>query len=491
MGSQLPLRYLLAHYHAILLAYGVSKDRELGLTGEKEGQNIYSARDFVGWYNGLPECRDLNPDLSAGENAVIVGMGNVALDVARTLLTSVDVLRKTDMPEHVLETLSQSRIRHVRVVGRRGPVQAAYTIKELREMMRLPHTLFEPVPRQLFPERVDVLERPTRRLVELLMNESARHSIQGAANTASSWNGKAWSLNFLLSPYSLSFNPHDSKQLNGVTFTRTKLERADARDSPLRLPSVTDNPEFVHMDASTLFRSVGYKSEALQTNDADPVRIPFNEAKGIIPHDFEGRILTQPRHAAASATTDGEAKAGVEAETAPAAAEAPRQALTLNPAPARAQIQTPASAPAPALYCAGWVKTGPTGTIATTMRDAFHVAETIVQDWSSGSSSSRSSGSSSSSSGTERHGWPAVVAQAEQEGVNIRRVNWYDWKKIDRVEKERCFQGVDVGQRATSTTTTEKEKENEEKEKEKEKQIKPKPREKLVTVEEMLNVLDC
>lgn len=84
---------------------------------------MFSARAFVGWYNGLPEYRNLAPDLTAGEDAVIIGQGNVALDVARALLTDVDVLRKTDMSEHALETLAKSRVKRVRVVGRRGPMQ--------------------------------------------------------------------------------------------------------------------------------------------------------------------------------------------------------------------------------------------------------------------------------------------------------------------------------------------------------------------------------
>lgn len=77
----------------------------------------------MGWYNGLPEYADLRPDLSVGEEAVIIGQGNVALDVARTLLSDVDRLRTTDMTEQALEALSKSRIRRVRVVGRRGPMQ--------------------------------------------------------------------------------------------------------------------------------------------------------------------------------------------------------------------------------------------------------------------------------------------------------------------------------------------------------------------------------
>lgn len=123
VGNHLPLSAFKDHYNAILFAYGASTDRILGLPGENTLKEIYSARAFVGWYNGLPEYAGLSPNLEAGEEAIIIGQGNVALDVARTLLTDVDDLRKTDMTDHALDALSKSRVRRVRIVGRRGPMQ--------------------------------------------------------------------------------------------------------------------------------------------------------------------------------------------------------------------------------------------------------------------------------------------------------------------------------------------------------------------------------
>lgn len=111
------------HYDSILLAYGAAKDRNLGVPGEDCLSGIYSAREFVGWYNGLPDCAGLAPDLTKGEEAVIIGQGNVALDVARMLLENVDNLRHTDITLEALEHLSKSRVRRVHVVGRRGPMQ--------------------------------------------------------------------------------------------------------------------------------------------------------------------------------------------------------------------------------------------------------------------------------------------------------------------------------------------------------------------------------
>jgi len=127
LGNDLPLTALKPHYDAFLFAYGASQDKQLGIPGEDAVRGVYSARAFVGWYNGLPEHRDLEPDLTNGEDAVIVGQGNVALDVARILLSDVDALRNTDITDYALEALSKSRIKRVRVVGRRGPLQVSRT----------------------------------------------------------------------------------------------------------------------------------------------------------------------------------------------------------------------------------------------------------------------------------------------------------------------------------------------------------------------------
>ena len=122
-GLSVGISSLLVHYDAVVFAYGASEDRELKIPGELSLRGIYSARQFVGWYNGLPNCAHLDPELLHADEAVIVGQGNVALDVARMLLEDIDVLRKTDISEPALALLSRCNIRRVRVVGRRGPMQ--------------------------------------------------------------------------------------------------------------------------------------------------------------------------------------------------------------------------------------------------------------------------------------------------------------------------------------------------------------------------------
>lgn len=124
------LQNLMKHYDAVLFAYGASEDKKLGIPGESTLSNIYSARETVGWYNGLPGSSSLDLDLTQAEEAVVIGQGNVALDVARMLLEDVDVLRKTDITEKALETLSKSRIKRVHVVGRRGPMQVRVFTKD-------------------------------------------------------------------------------------------------------------------------------------------------------------------------------------------------------------------------------------------------------------------------------------------------------------------------------------------------------------------------
>ena len=116
------------HYDAVVFAYGASRDNQLGIPGESDLTGIYSARQFVGWYNGLPEHSSLQPDLAGAETAVIIGLGNVALDVARVLLSPVEALEKTDITAEALAALSRSRIKEVTIVGRRGPMQASPTL---------------------------------------------------------------------------------------------------------------------------------------------------------------------------------------------------------------------------------------------------------------------------------------------------------------------------------------------------------------------------
>ncbi|KAG9238868.1 putative NADPH-adrenodoxin reductase Arh1 [Amylocarpus encephaloides] len=369
----LPLETLVPHYDAILFAYGASRDRTLGIPGEDNLKGIYSARAFVGWYNGLPEYAGLAPDLTQGEEAVVIGQGNVAMDVARILLEDVDALRKTDITENAIATLSKSRVKRVRVVGRRGPLQAAFTIKEVRELVKLPSVGFHPVDTSLIPEDIKTLPRPPRRIMEVLKKGGVT-----PLGTAS----KSWSLDFCMSP--TSFNPSlvSLDHIGSVTFEKTSLSPGPFDPAAKAVGTGVS----VDVGASLAFRSIGYKSEAIP--GFDKIGVPFDTDKGVIPNDHLGRVVDDHENWSDFKTAKH----------------------------------------LPGIYCAGWVKKGPTGVIANTMDDAFSTADSIAMDWAAKSpflNGSQSTG----------QGWDGIKAEAERR--NCRRVSWADWKTIDAVEKEK------------------------------------------------------
>ncbi|EPE31086.1 Nucleotide-binding protein [Glarea lozoyensis ATCC 20868] len=370
--SELPLQSLLPHYDAILFAYGASKDRTLNIPGEGTLKGIYSARAFVGWYNGLPEYAGLAPDLSLGEEAVVIGQGNVALDVARILLEDVNVLRKTDITDEAIQTLEKSKVKRVNVVGRRGPLQAAFSIKEVRELVRLPNVAFHPVDATLIPKDLKSLDRPPRRIMEVLLK---------GGNSLVSETPRSWSLDFCMSP--TSFNPDQTNEdkLGNVAFEKTSLH-----PSPFdRSAKAIGTGEKIYLPASLAMRSIGYKSEALP--GFDTLNIPFDNTKGVIPNDFLGRVVDNQKDWLQSAT----------------------------------------ATPMPGMYCAGWVKRGPTGVIASTMDDAFSTASSIVMDWKENKPFLNPDGNTGL-------GWEGVKAGAAER--NLRRISWEDWKRIDAAEKE-------------------------------------------------------
>lgn len=135
LGRDVSIAELDAHYHAIIFAYGAERGNTLGIPGENL-QGSFTAHEFVAWYNGHPDFKELAVDLSC-RAALIIGQGNVALDVARILAKPVDELRQTDIADHALDALAESAIRDIYIAGRRGPVQVQFVGKELREFAAL------------------------------------------------------------------------------------------------------------------------------------------------------------------------------------------------------------------------------------------------------------------------------------------------------------------------------------------------------------------
>lgn len=368
VGQDVLLKTFTEHYDAILFAYGASRDRKLGIPGEDKLAGIYSARDFVGWYNGLPEFSNLAPRLDVSDTAVIIGQGNVALDVARTLLKDVDTLRHTDMSEVALATLSKSKVKRVHVVGRRGPMQVSFTIKEVRELMRLPSVAFEPIDRGLLPADVSSLPRTAKRLTKLLL-EGSSLSIADA--------GKSWALDFLMSPIRfMSSRTTNYLHLGSVDFRIMKVLGFDQLDPAAKVEG-TDGEQSI--PTSLAFRSIGYQSESLP--GMRDLGINFDETRGIIANDYHGRLVSPVQGA--------------------------------NPAEA-----------IPGMYCAGWVKRGPTGVIANTMEDSFATAEAIIADWANKTPFLGGG-----------NGWESL--KEEVAAKESRTVSWQDWLKIDAAEKSR------------------------------------------------------
>lgn len=284
----------------------------------------------------------------------------------RVLLSPIDALRKTDITEYSLEALSQSRIKKVHLVGRRGPLQAAFTIKELREMLKLPKvdTIWRSDDFIGVQEQIGNLPRPKKRVTELM--------VKSLAEGSSSSDSKKFLPVFFRNP--LKVNGDSS--VESVDFTMTKLVDDKA--------VLTDKVESI--PAQLVCRSIGYKSISVDQS------INFDEKLGKV-KNVDGRVLMKDSN----------------------------------------EVD-------PGLYVAGWLATGPSGVILTTMNSSFFVAQTIIQDIQTG----------------------ALKIDTNKPGIHPkgqRIVTWRDWEKIDQRE-------VQTGAKAN------------------------KPREKIVSIEEMMKVAE-
>uniref|UniRef100_A0A0R3RVX1 NADPH:adrenodoxin oxidoreductase, mitochondrial n=1 Tax=Elaeophora elaphi TaxID=1147741 RepID=A0A0R3RVX1_9BILA len=174
IGRDIKFDELCSDYDAVVLAYGARRQRRLKIPGIR-ATNVFSGGDFVFWYNGMSDlCSSKAPLLNCKE-AVVIGNGNVALDCSRVILSSgTDRLLNTDIPTPILDTFSRSRIRNVTIVGRRGPLDVSFTIKELREQITLPNCSFsveiESSDLLAVKEALQTLPRAKKRIVELILN---------------------------------------------------------------------------------------------------------------------------------------------------------------------------------------------------------------------------------------------------------------------------------------------------------------------------------
>jgi ferredoxin--NADP+ reductase len=257
---------LAARYNAVVYAVGATRSRALDIPGEKL-QGCHSAAEFVAWYNGHPDYADAEFDLSC-ERAVILGNGNVALDIARVLLTSVDSLSRTDIADHAIRSLRESRIREVLIVGRRGPRQAAFTTPELMGLREVPGVVV----------RVDPAGVPIDNSVEFPdANATVRFKKRLISQLVAPLRevGRTITLRFCASPTQVL----GSRQVEGVRLARNELVRDGNRVRAVQTAERED------IACGLVLSSVGYRGRRM-------LGLPFDDERAIIPN-VKGRVTEE------------------------------------------------------------------------------------------------------------------------------------------------------------------------------------------------------
>lgn len=270
IGKDLTVDTLRQHYHAVLFASGASSDRRLNIPGEDLDRS-YTATEFVAWYNGHPEYKDRVFDLSR-ENAIIIGQGNVAVDVCRILAKSVDELKETDIADHALEALAESKIKNIYMIGRRGPAQAAFTPKEAKELGELELTEVVINPADLELSEADQAEvdmnTSTKRNVDIM-----RGFLERSQAGEGTHKPRKLHLMFFQSPVELQ---GDNGAVQQVVFERNALS-GEAGQQKARGTGETST-----LESGLFFRSVGYRGTPMEG-------VPFREDWGVFQNEG-GRI---------------------------------------------------------------------------------------------------------------------------------------------------------------------------------------------------------
>jgi ferredoxin--NADP+ reductase len=319
LGTHVTREDLLASYDAVIYATGAMRDRRLGIPGE-DLPGSYAATDFVNWYCGHPDIHSAAFTLDA-ESIAVIGVGNVAVDVARILARDPAELEQTDIPEPVMDALRASKVREVHVIGRRGPAQAKFTTKELRELGELPgvHVWTDPAEMEL-TEGFD-------RSGESAELAAADRRVRGNLVALTGWAGnpdatvegpgRKLRMRFWLRPVEIEAS--SSGTVAGLRLERTRLTAGGVFEG---------TGEFKTIDAQMIMRSVGYQSVPLPG-------VPFDERTHTVPN-VSGRVVSE----------SGE--------------------------------------PLPGEYVAGWLKRGPTGVIGTNKADAAETVQALLADLAGG-----------------------------------------------------------------------------------------------------------
>ena len=319
VGQCVSVSELRGIYHGVVLAFGAEGDRSLGVKGESL-RGVFSAREFVWWYNGHPEYTGLPVDLSEVESVAVVGMGNVAVDCARLLLKRPEELAKTDIARHATRQLWESKVREVHMIGRRGPAQASFTPKELRELLNLPGVWNSVRDQDLIlgpHDEEDVRSVRHKKRVQSILEQAAA----GAKKRVPSSGDKSLHLHFFRSPVELLPDPV-KWHVGSVTVEENNLKYCEAKG----VQKAVGTGRYEDIPAQMVLKSIGYLSIPLDG-------VLFDEKKGIIPNK-RGRVLV----------ADGDDR-----------------------------VET-------GLYVCGWVKRGPTGVIGSNIMDAEDTVDSIWED---------------------------------------------------------------------------------------------------------------
>lgn len=289
IGEALTIHQLRKFHDAVIFANGAETDRKLGI----EGENLpgsHTATEFVAWYNGHPDMRDLQFDLS-GEVAVIIGQGNVAMDVARILCKTIDELKNTDISQHALDVLATSNIKEVHVVGRRGPAQAAFTSAEIKEFGELSDCY--PV---INDENDLNISYPSQTELADPANAQKKKNFEILKSFIDIDKGnKKRKLVFHFKKSPAAIYPDENGKLD-----RVYLERNELVGEPGKQRS-RGTGEKETLKCSIFFRSVGYRGVPIKG-------LPFHDAAGIIPN--EGGRVMDSEHISTGLYTAGWIKRG-------------------------------------------------------------------------------------------------------------------------------------------------------------------------------------
>jgi ferredoxin--NADP+ reductase len=318
LGEDVTRDELLSAYDAVIYATGAMRDRRLGIGGE-DLPGSYAATDFVNWYCGHPDMNSSAFTLDA-ESVAVIGVGNVAVDVARILARDPAELASTDVPQPVLEALHASKVREVHMIGRRGPAYAKFTTKELRELGDLPGVEVivhgdEADLNTFDASGQGVALAESDRRVRGNMVAIAKWAQGAAPQGAATGHARRLIVRFWLKPVEIL----GTERVSGIALERTAIDAAGAFGGTGELET---------LDTQMVLRSVGYQSVPLPG-------VPFDERASVVPN-AAGRVLGP----------DGE--------------------------------------PLPGEYVAGWLKRGPTGVIGTNKSDAAETVRCLLEDLAGG-----------------------------------------------------------------------------------------------------------